>query len=323
MIPDLDTSGARRDISHMRNGLWLVPLLGAAACSTGAPSAPTLSDADAHALGVEVPPLVYQMLAVFQQTGPAAPIFVRGLEGAPPALGDTVAGPDACPAHLSGELDDAGHPRDSDADGIPDSVTMTYAPGTCRLPWGVNGAVEFFTGMVRIRDLPGAYAFGWDGDFTDSLDRGGGSFTSRRTSGTEAAELTAAAMTVDADFTVSTRFSHEEAAGTGAYHNTWSARFVPDSGAVLAAGTTTPSGTITFTGTFTASEPAHHRAGAFRFFTSEPIHYSAPCDAHLLYPPFTSGVVTAVLLSDTTAGFTVHFNGCYTAPVIVGHGNAP
>jgi hypothetical protein len=298
----------------------LILAAGCGSAGPGIPSSPVLTDADAHELGVEVPPLVYQMLAVFQQVGPAAPIFVRGLEGAPPQRADTLAGPASCPARLSGAVDDDGRPIDSDGDGIPDSISMTYAPGTCRLPWGGGEVVEFFTGTVQIRDLPGPYAFTWEGDFTDSLDRGGGAFTSRRTRGTEAAALAADEMTLDADYTVAVRFAHDGLNGTGTYHETWSARFIPDSGSSLAPGVRTPSGTITLAGTFVAAEPAHGRAGQFRLFTSLPIHYSAPCDAQLLYPAFTAGQVTGVLTSDTTAGFTVNFNGCYTAPVIVGHG---
>lgn len=306
----------------LRTG-WALTLLAAAACGSVADPAPvTLTDADAHLIGVEVPPFVYQMLTVFQQGGVAAPIFVRGLEGVSPFRADTVGGPAACPARLSGLVDQTGHPIDADADGIPDSLNMTYVPGTCRLPAGPGDQVETLAGTIRIRDLPGLYAFEWEGDFTDSLDRGDGAFTSRHTKGVESGALADDHMAFDADFTVNIAFAHDGTAGTAAYRETWTAHFVPDSGTSFVPGVPTPSGNIVFAGTFVLSEPAHGRAGTFRLFTSTPIHYSAPCAEALLYPAFTSGVVTGVLTSDSTAGFTVNFNGCYTAPVIVGKGNA-
>ena len=308
----------------MRTARWALAILATSACGRMAEPTPptTLTDADAHLIGVEVPPFVYQMLAVFQQDGVAPPIFVRGLEAVSPLRSDTVVGPAGCPAHLSGLVDTAGRPIDSDGDGIPDSVTMTYAPGTCHLPVGVGDETESFVGMVQVRDVPGPYAFAWQGDFTDSLDRGPGNYTSRHTKGTEYAALESDHMTLDADFTITVAFAHDGITGTAAYHDTWSAQFLPDSGTVLVPRVTTPSGNIVFAGTFSLSEPTHGRAGDFRLFTSVPIHYSAACDAALLYPAFTSGQVTGALASDTAAGFTVNFNACYTAPVIVGKGNA-
>ena len=308
----------------MRTARWILVFLATSACGrTSEPTPPaTLTDADVHLIGVEVPPFVYQMLAVFQQDGVAPPIFVRGLEAVSPFRSDTVVGPVGCPARLSGLVDTAGRPVDSDDDGIPDSVSMTYAPGSCHLPIGLGDQTESFTGTVQVRDVPGPYAFAWQGDFTDSLDRGGGSFTSRHTRGTESAALFSDHMTLDADFAINVGFAHDGIAGTAGYHDTWSVQFLPDSGTVLVPGVTTPSGNIVFAGTFSLSEPAHGRAGDFRIVTSVPIHYSAACDAALLYPAFTSGQVTGVLASDTTVRFTVTFNGCYTAPVIVGTGNA-
>lgn len=309
----------------MRATRWVVAVLAAAACGRMAEPTPpaTLTDADVHLIGVEVPPFVYQMLAVFQQDGVAPPIFVRGLEAvSSPFRSDTVVGPAGCPAKLSGLVDTAGRPIDSDGDGIPDSVTMTYAPGSCHLPVGLGDETESFTGTVQVHDVPGPYAFAWQGDFTDSLDRGAGNYTSRHTKGTESAALQSDHMTLDADYTINVAFAHDGISGTATYHDAWSAQFLPDSGTVLVPGVTTPSGNIVFAGTFSLSEPTHARAGDFRLVTSVPIHYSAACDAALLYPAFTSGQVTGVLASDTAAGFTVNFNACYTAPVIVGKGNA-
>ena len=308
----------------MRAVRWALALVATSACGRMAEPSPSsmLTDADAHLIGVEVPPFVYQMLAVFQQNGVVPPIFVRGLEAVSPLRSDTLVGPEQCAARLSGLVDTVGRPIDSDGDGIPDSVMMAYAPGTCRLPVGIGDEVETFIGTVQVRDVPGPYAFAWQGDFTDSLDRGAGNYTSRHTKGTESAALQSDHMTLDADYTVKVAFAHDGISGTAAYHDTWSAQFLPDSGSVLVPGVTTPSGNILFAGTFSLSEPTHGRAGDFRLVTSVPIHYSAACDAALLYPAFTSGQVTGVLASDTTAGFTVSFNGCYTAPVIVGKGNA-
>lgn len=297
-----------------------------AACHQGAtgPSGfPPLTDSAAAALGKETPPFSYAMLAIFQQHGVAPPIFVHSLEAsgpAAPALTDSVLSSGCHPA-LSGALDSTGVPLDSDHDGIPDDLTATYSRATCTLVDSVDGTTEWFSGTIHFHDDPGLYAFHWQADFVDHVDRGAAAFTERHTIGVETATLFSDHMETEASHTVGVTFAHDGISGAANYKESWTATYLPDGGGPLVPGALIPSGQILFTGTFEAAEPAHDRGGSFTIWTAEPIYYSTGCG--LRYPAFTSGVIAGRLVGDTATAFTATFTGCHENPTIVGHGTTP
>lgn len=308
----------------MRSGLPIVLLfLMGAACRDGAtgPSlAAPLTDSAAAALGRETPPFAYAMLAVFQQHGVAPQIFVHSLEASAPTLSDSVLASGCHPA-LSGALDSAGAPLDSDHDGIPDDLTAAYTRDNCTLVDSVDGQVEWFAGTIAFHDDTGPYAFHWRSDFTDHIDRGTAGFTERTTTGTETAALFSDRMTATAALRIHTSFSHDGISGQAGYTEEWDATYLPEGGGPLVPGAEIPSGTIVFTGVFDASEPAHARQGSFTIWTAEPIYYSVGCGTR--YPAFTSGVIAGRQAGGAATSFTATFTGCHENPTIVGHGSAP
>ncbi|MGH7532593.1 MAG: hypothetical protein ACREL4_04800, partial [Gemmatimonadales bacterium] len=248
----------------MRLGLPIVILL-AAACheSSSTPSflAPA-TDSAAAALGKETPAFAYAMLTIFQQHGVAPQIFVHSLEASAPEFSDSTLTV-GCHPVLSGTLDSAGAPLDSDHDGIPDSLTSTYTRANCTLVDSVHAQTEWFSGTIAFHDDPGPYAFHWQSDFTDHIDRGSAGFTERRTTGTESATLFSDHIETTAALRIGTSFSHDSVQGTAEYVEDWVGTYLPDGGGPLVPGADIPSGTITFSGTFDASEPVHMRGGSF------------------------------------------------------------
>lgn len=295
----------------------------AAAChdlTTGPSELAPLTDSAAAALGKETPPFAYAMLTVFQQHGVAPQIFVHSLEASAPADADSVLSAGCHPA-LSGALDSTGAPLDSDHDGIPDDLTATYTRANCTLVDSVNGQMEWFAGTIAFHDDPGPYAFHWSSDFTDHVDRGAAGFTERTTTGTETAVLFSDHMEATAALRIHTSFRHDGIDGTAAYTEGWNASYLPDGGGPLVPGAEIPSGSIVFTGSFGASEPAQARGGSFTIWTAEPIYYSVACGTR--YPAFTSGVIAGRQAGDTATSFTATFTGCHENPTIVGRGTAP
>jgi hypothetical protein len=307
----------------MRSVLSLILVLAGAACRDGAtgPSllAP-LTDSAAAALGRETPPFAYAMLTVFQQHGVAPQIFVHSLEGSAPADADSTSHAGCHPA-LSGALDSTGAPLDSDHDGIPDALTATYTRANCTLVDSVNGQTEWFAGTIIFHDDPGPYAFHWQSDFTDHIDRGAAGFTERTTTGTETAVLFSDHMEATAALRIHTSFRHDGIDGQADLTEGWDATYLPEGGGPLVPGAEIPSGTIVFAGTFDASEPAHARGGSFTIWTAEPIYYSVGCGTR--YPAFTSGVIAGRQAGDAATSFTATFTGCHENPTVVGHGSAP
>ncbi|MGB7212783.1 MAG: hypothetical protein WBC97_09155 [Gemmatimonadales bacterium] len=306
----------------MRLSLPIVILL-AAACheSSTAPTAlPPLTDSSAAALGKETPSFAYAMLTVFQQHGVAPQIFVHSLEASAPKFSDSSLGV-GCHPVLSGALDSTGSPLDSDHDGIPDSLTSTYSRSNCTLVDSVHAQTEWFVGTITFHDDPGPYAFHWQSDFTDHIDRGAAGFTERHTTGTESATLASDHIATSAALHVTTSFSHDGLTGAADYIESWDGTYLPDGGGPLVPGADIPSGTITFSGTFDASEPAHARGGSFTVWTAEPIYYDVGCGTR--YPAFTSGVIAGRLAGGATTSFTATFTACHENPIIEGHGSTP
>lgn len=304
-----------------RTSILLLATL-AAACGEG-PTGPgqsyPLTDSSAAALALKVPYFSYAMLAVFQQHGVAPPIFVRSLEEAPPAFADTTPTL-ACRPQLIGALDSAGTPLDTDHDGIPDDLTSTYTRAACTMIDDVHGTVEWFSGTIHFHDDPGPYAFHWEADFVDHLDRGAAGFTERHTVGTETATLYADHIVTEAAHQVGITFAHDGISGGATYRDSWTATYLPDGGGPLLPGAPIPAGKILFTGTFDAVEPVHGRGGSFIIWTAEPIYYDPACEPR--YPAFTSGVIAGRPAGDTTTAFTATFTACHEKPTIVGHGTS-
>ena len=306
----------------MRLSLSILFLL-VAACHdgpTGPASFPPLTDSAAAALGKETPSFAYTMLTVFQQHGVAPLIFVHSLEGSAPAFSDSTL-TSGCHPVLSGALDSTGAPLDSDRDGIPDSLTSTYTRANCTLVDSVHTVTEWFSGTLAFHDDPGPYAFHWQSDFTDHIDRGAAGFTERRTTGTESATLAPDHIETTAALHVATSFSHDGITGRADYAEGWDGTYLPDGGGPLVPGADIPSGTITFSGTFDASEPVHTRGGSFTIWTAEPIYYDVGCGTR--YPAFTRGVIAGRQAGDTATSFTATFTACHENPIIVGHGSTP
>ncbi|MGH7532217.1 MAG: hypothetical protein ACREL4_02895, partial [Gemmatimonadales bacterium] len=114
---------------------------------------------------------------------------------------------------------------------------------------------------------------------------------------------------------------HDGIQGTADYVEDWTGTYLPDGGGPLVPGADIPSGTITFSGIFHASEPVHMRGGSFTIWTAEPIYYDVGCGTR--YPAFTSGVIAGRQAGDTVTSFTATFTACHENPIIEGHGSTP
>jgi len=208
-------------------------------------------------------------------------------------------------------------PTDTDADQVPDNLSITFAVPACRFV-GQDGSFEL-TGVIRVTDpLPGTAAAA----FNMALDNFRFSFSGVEGSGFVRRDgMTSVAATQTG---LSQTVSWLEAAQITGYPTLgadidWSATFAAAQGSTITPGQPLPDGVYTPNGSFEYRQGG--RVAQFTITTVEPLQYSAECAAGIAagttWSPFTAGVVRVAVRNDGNMGFAeVTYLDCNEASVL-------
>ena len=208
-------------------------------------------------------------------------------------------------------------PTDSDADAVPDNLTITFAVPACRFV-GENGSFDL-TGVIRVTDpLPGTagLAFNMALDnfrFTFSGVEGSG-FVRRDGMTSVAANASGLSQTVS--WLESANLSGFPTLGADI---DWSATFAAAQGSTITNGEPLPDGVYTPNGSFEYRQGG--RSAHFTVTTVEALQYSAECAAAVAegfaWSPFTAGTVRVAVRNDGNMGFAqITYSACNEATVV-------
>ena len=208
-------------------------------------------------------------------------------------------------------------PTDTDADQVPDNLSITFAVPACRFV-GQDGSFEL-TGVIRVTDpLPGTAAAA----FNMALDNFRFSFSGVEGSGFVRRDgMTSVAATQTG---LSQTVSWIESAQLTGYPTLgadidWAATFAAAQGSTITPGQPLPDGVYTPNGSFEYRQGG--RVAQFTITTVEPLQYSAECAAGIAagttWSPFTAGVVRVAVRNDGNMGFAeVTYLDCNEASVL-------
>jgi len=280
-------------------------VLAACARDAAAPGTEPLDDAEALQIGREIAAEVQGMANSFGLDGllgPSLPGF--GLDPRPhPRPGVACPMPDQFP------------PTDSDGDGVPDELTLTFTEANCTFS-ARDGATLVITGMVVISDptAPPNTAFGFRVVVTDllhKLTRADGSFVARELDGVVQVVRSATEFSA-LDQTTAT---HESSEGRSSQlEKDWAVTFVADEGQTLAGWRHLPSGTLTINGSTIRTRGDHVHALAIATDATAPLHFDATCEAD---QKFDAGVLVITRTrGEERVTITVTFTGCGEEPII-------
>jgi len=194
--------------------------------------------------------------------------LAAGLTVAGPGTPPSVMGPAGCP--------DSSAASDTDGDGIPNDLTLTFTDPPCSIG-GVRGGTLAVTGSLRIQDLSGSTTTGFALTYADLAwtltDSAGGtrSYTATR-NGTRTRVGTTSSATLTTQMTiVQARPSRINATVTHAAQ----AVFTAASPGTLVAGQPLPSGTLSTAGTMTWHRSTENWTLVVE--TPTPLQYDASC----------------------------------------------
>ena len=208
-------------------------------------------------------------------------------------------------------------PADSDEDGVPDNLTITFSLPACHTVME-EGSIDI-TGLFRISDpTPGtagfALNFGMDA-FRVVFDGAEGRFTVNQ-DGSSSVNASATGLSQTQDWTQSM-----SASGYPSIAMTvdWAATFAAAEGASIVAGEPLPNGAFSPNGTFTYREGK--RVAALNVTTVSPLQYNAECAAMveegLADSPFTGGEVRVAFSGDQGNGYArITYAECSWANVV-------
>jgi hypothetical protein len=208
-------------------------------------------------------------------------------------------------------------PTDSDADQVPDNLTITFSLPACRFV-GEDGSFDL-TGVIRISDpAPGTAGMA----FTMALDNFRVTFSSLDLSGFVRRD---GMTSVSASGTgLSQTVSWLESAQISGYPTIgadidWSATFAAAPGATITPGEPLPDGVYTPNGSFEFRQG--NRSAQFTVTTVESLQYSAECAAGVTagtaLSPFSSGKVRVAVRNDGNLGYAeVTYADCNQASVL-------
>ncbi len=218
--------------------------------------------------GAGTGPSVSQLLELGLTSQDELEGLATGLTAVAPGLPPAVTGPAGCP--------DSSNAADTDSDGIPDDVTLTFTDPPCSVS-GVRGGTLSVTGSLRIQDGSAVNGTAYTLTFSDlawaASDSGSGtrSYTAAR-NGTRVRTGTADAATVATLMTiVQSRPNRVNATISHDAQTTFTAA----TAGTLHAGQALPSGTLSTGGTMT-----WHRSTEDWTLTVEtptPLQYDATC----------------------------------------------
>jgi hypothetical protein len=208
-------------------------------------------------------------------------------------------------------------PTDSDADQVPDNLSITFALPACRFV-GEEGSFDL-TGVIRVSDpLPGTAAMA----FNMALDNFRFTFSGTELSGYVRRDgLTSV---IASQTGLSQTVSWLESAQLTGYPTLgadidWSATFAAAQGAIITHGEPLPDGAFSPNGSFEYRQAG--RSAQFTITTVEALQYSAECAAAvvdgLAMSPFTAGTVRVAVRNDGDMGFAqVTYLDCNEASVL-------
>ncbi len=208
-------------------------------------------------------------------------------------------------------------PTDSDADQVPDNLSITFALPACRFV-GEDGSFDL-TGVIRVSDpLPGTAGMA----FNMALDDLRFTFSTTELSGFVRRDgLTSVLADQNG---LSQTVSWLESAQITGYPTLgadidWSATFAAAQGSTITQGEPLPDGAYTPNGSFEYRQAG--RSAQFTITTIEPLQYSAECAAALVdglvMSPFTAGTVRVAVRNDGDLGYAeVTYFDCNEASVL-------
>ena len=208
-------------------------------------------------------------------------------------------------------------PVDSDEDGVPDNLTITFALPACHTEVE-EGSIDI-TGLFTMSDpTPGTAGFALNFGMTNFrvvFDGTDGRFTMTQ-NGQTSVNATASGLSQTQDWTQSA-----SASGYGSFGMTvdWDATFAAAPGSSIVVGQPLPNGTFTPNGTFRYSEG--RRVAVLNVTTTTPLQYSAECAAQyaegMAESPFTAGEVRVAFSGDQGSGYVrIRYTNCTWADVV-------
>lgn len=208
-------------------------------------------------------------------------------------------------------------PTDSDADQVPDNVTITFSLPACHFV-EENGTFDL-TGLIRVSDpSPGTAAMA----FNMAMDNVRFTFSSAELSGFVRRD---GMTSVSASQTgLSQTVSGLESAQLNGYPSLgvdvdWAATFAAAQGSAITPGEPLPDGAYNVNGSMEYRQGG--RAAQFNITTVEALQYSAECAAAmaegLVWSPFTAGTVRVAVRNDGNIGFAqITYTDCNEATVV-------
>jgi hypothetical protein len=266
-----------------------------------------------ESIAAEIESSVFQLTAGSAMEGvgsPALALRARLARTAPARPGFQLQG---LPMGASGEcgVPSQNPPTDTDEDGVPDNLTVTFALPACHVE-DIDGSMDL-TGAMRISDpLPGTAGLAMN----LALDQLRIAISGSEIDGTvirdglASVAATATGLSQTEQWTTTARLQGFPAVSMGV---DWTATFATAPGSSIVAGQPLPDGFYSPSGTFSYSEG--NRAATFSVTTLEPLQYSSSCAQGVVegwnWTPFLEGQIE-VAFSDAgrSGSVIVTYSGC-------------
>jgi hypothetical protein len=202
-------------------------------------------------------------------------------------------------------------PEDTDGDGVPNTLTITFALPACSFVHD-RYTVEI-TGTVLITD-PSEIDFGFQvevDELQEKLIGSDGRFELRRLDGLVRVLRSAREFSV-IDRTTATRESSDHSAAV--LEKDWEVHFLADEGETIDGWRHLPSGTLTVNGSTIRTRGDHVHSLQIATDATAPLHFDATCEAD---QKFDAGVlVITKARGEERVTITVTFTGCGEEPII-------
>lgn len=205
--------------------------------------------------------------------------------------------PEGCGA-LTGSLTAGGAPKDTDADGIPDNLTVTINATNC------DTVAFIYRGTIHLSDPGTTPGYNYSADLRDTVSA---HIFLRHT---DVRQVRYNGATTTGSINYREWYTQFDMPGTGTEESGYSATFTltPSGGPTLAAGAWGPS-TLTFSGWIDYKDDVIPVAGPWRFSvqTVTPIVLDPSCSG---YGSFAGGAFEGSLNGSGPAKFTQTWGGC-------------
>jgi len=201
---------------------------------------------------------------------------------------------------------------DTDQDGIPDDLTVSFGAPGCTVAVGESLTVAL-SGSFRVTDR--GTDPGFDITYTSvrlRVDHTSGDFADLRLNGTQGVGATSSGASLAENLTSTIDLRANGVSHHGAVTQNWTAAFTASPGATFDPGLPLPSGDLDVAGSTTWV--ADGQSLAFALSAPTPLAHEQGCTQP---PPFESGILRALVTGNRVGAFVrVQFTGCGQAPVI-------